>query len=50
MMVGRTDPIELTLSIRLSAGNWLNVRTMFYRPALRVSSQALLSVMLRRWR
>ncbi|MFN4129498.1 MAG: two-component sensor histidine kinase, partial [Paracoccaceae bacterium] len=28
MMVGRTDPIELTLSIRLAGGDWLNVRTM----------------------
>lgn len=42
MMAGRTDPIELTLSIRLAAGDWLNVRTMFHRPALQLSPQALL--------
>lgn len=46
MMAGRTDPIELTLSIRLAAGDWLNVRTMFYRPALQLTPQALLPVML----
>lgn len=46
MMAGRTDPIELTLSIRLAAGDWLNVRTMFYRPALQLTPQALLPVVL----
>ncbi len=46
MMDGRTDPIELTLSIRLVAGDWLNVRTMFHRPALQLTPQALLPVLL----
>ena len=46
MMAGRTDPIELTLSIRLVAGDWLNVRTMFHRPALQLTPQALLPVLL----
>ena len=32
MMAGRTDPIEMTLSIQLAGGEWLNVRTMFHRP------------------
>lgn len=45
-MAGRTDPIELTLSIRLAAGDWLNVRTMFHRPGLQLSPQALLPLAL----
>ena len=32
MMAGRTEPVELTVSIRLAGGDWLNVRTMFHRP------------------
>jgi len=46
MMAGRTDPVEMTLSIRLSGGKWLNVRTMFYRPGLQLSLQALLPLLL----
>ena len=46
MMAGRTDPVELTLSIRLADGDWLNVRTMFHRPALQLTPQALLPVLL----
>lgn len=46
MMAGRTDPIELTLSIRLAGGDWLNVRTMFHRPSLQLTPQALLPVLL----
>ena len=46
MMAGQTDPIELTLSIRLASGDWLNVRTMFHRPALQLSPQALLPLVL----
>ncbi|WP_050526539.1 ATP-binding protein [Pseudorhodobacter aquimaris] len=46
MMAGRTDPIEMTLSIRLAGGEWLNVRTMFHRPALQLSPQALLPLLL----
>lgn len=46
MMAGRTDPVELTLSIRLARGDWLNVRTMFYRPGLQLSPQALLPLLL----
>ncbi len=46
MMARRTDPIELTLSIRLADGEWLNVRTMFHRPGLQLSSQAVLPLLL----
>ena len=46
MMAGRTDPIEMTLSIRLSGGEWLNVRTMFHRPGPQLSPQALLPLLL----
>ncbi len=46
MMAGRTDPIELTLSIRLADGKWLNVRTMFHRPGPQLSPQALLPLLL----
>ncbi|EAQ24893.1 ATP-binding protein [Roseovarius sp. 217] len=46
MMAGRTDPIELTLSIRLAGGDWLNVRTMFHRPSLQLTPQALVPVLL----
>jgi len=46
MMAGRTDPVEMTLSIRLSSGEWLNVRTMFHRPGLQLSPQALLPLLL----
>lgn len=46
MMAGRTDPIEMTLSIRLAGGEWLNVRTMFHRPDLQLSPQALLPLLL----
>ena len=46
MMAGRTEPVELTLSIRLAGGDWLNVRTMFHRPGLQLSPQALLPLLL----
>jgi signal transduction histidine kinase len=46
MMAGRTDPIEMTLSIRLSGGEWLNVRTMFHRPGPQLAPQALLPLLL----
>jgi len=36
----------LTLSIRLTGGDWLNVRTMFHRPALQLTPQALVPVLL----
>lgn len=45
-MAGRTEPVELTLSIRLAAGDWLNVRTMFHRPGPQLSPQALLPLLL----
>lgn len=45
-MAGRTEPVELTLSIRLAGGNWLNVRTMFHRPGPQLSPQALLPLLL----
>ncbi|TDE33356.1 HAMP domain-containing protein [Antarcticimicrobium sediminis] len=46
MMTGQTDPIEMTLSIRLAGGDWLNVRTMFHRPGPQLSPQALLPLLL----
>lgn len=46
MMAGRTDLVEMTLSIRLSNGEWLNVRTMFHRPGPQLSPQALLPLLL----
>lgn len=46
MMAGRTEPVELTLSIRLASGDWLNVRTMFHRPGPQLSPQALLPLLL----
>ncbi len=38
MMAARTDPIEMTLSIRLAGGDWLNVRTNFYRPGFQFAA------------
>lgn len=32
MLAERTGPLELAMSIRLSSGDWLNVRSMFHRP------------------
>ncbi len=46
MMAAHAEPIELTLSIRLAGGDWLNVRTMFIRPGLQLSPQALLPLLL----
>ncbi|MBZ0128357.1 MAG: HAMP domain-containing protein [Rhodobacteraceae bacterium] len=46
MMAGQTDPVEMTLSIRLAGGDWLNVTTMFHRPGLQLSPQALLPLLL----
>lgn len=46
MMAGRTEPVEMTLSIRLAGGDWLNVRTMFHRPGPQLSPQALLPLVL----
>ena len=46
MMAGRAEPVELTLSIRLAGGDWLNVRTMFHRPGPQLSPQALLPLLL----
>ena len=46
MIEAHAEPIELTLSIRLAAGDWLNVRTMFIRPGLQLSPQALLPLLL----
>jgi hypothetical protein len=45
-MAAHAEPIELTLSIRLAGGDWLNVRTMFIGPGLQLSPQALLPLLL----
>ncbi len=42
MLAQGTDPVELTLSIGLADGNWLNGRTMFHRPGLQWSRGDLL--------
>jgi len=41
MMAARNDPLELVLSVRLAGGAWLNVRTLFHRPGVQWSRQAL---------
>lgn len=46
MMAGRAEPIELTLSIHLASGEWLNVRTMFHRPGVQLSPHAALPLLL----
>jgi signal transduction histidine kinase len=46
MMAAHAEPIEMTLSIRLAKGDWLNVRTMFIRPGLQLSPRALLPLLL----
>lgn len=46
MMAAHAEPIELTLSIRLAGGDWLNVRTMFIRPGLQLSPRAVLPLLL----
>lgn len=46
VMAGRTDPIQRSLSIRLAVGDGLNTRMMLDRPALPLTPQALLPVVL----
>ena len=46
MMAAHAEPIELTLSIRLAGGDWLNVRTMFMQPGLQLSPKALVPLAL----
>ena len=46
MMAAHAEPIELTLSIQLAGGDWLNVRTMFIRPGLQLSPRAVLPLLL----
>ena len=46
MMAAHAEPIELTLSIQLAGGDWLNVRTMFIRPGLQFSPRAVLPLLL----
>lgn len=46
MMAERAEPVEMSLSIRLAGGDWLNVRTMFNRPELQMTPQALLPLAL----
>jgi signal transduction histidine kinase len=46
MMAGRTEAVEMTLSIRLARGDWLNVRTMFHRPGPQFSPKVLLPLLL----
>lgn len=46
MMASQPEAVEMTLSIALPGGEWLNVRTMFQRPGPQLSPQALLPVFL----
>ena len=46
MMGGRRDTVELSLSIPLASGDWLNVRTRFRQPGLQVSARALVPLVL----
>lgn len=46
MMASQPEAVEMTLSIALPGGEWLNVRTMFQRPGPQFSPQALLPVFL----
>ncbi len=46
MMGGRRDAVELTLSIPLADGDWLNVRTQFRQPGLQVSARSLVPLVL----
>lgn len=46
MMAGHTEPVELTLSIQLAGGGWLNVRTMFHRPGPQLSPEAVVPLLL----
>lgn len=46
MMAAQAEPVELALSIRLGSGEWLNVRTLFLRPGLQWSPEALLPLFL----
>ena len=43
MMQGRLTPVELTLSVALSGGQWLNVATRFERPPLQWPFASILS-------
>lgn len=46
MMLARTEKVEMTLSIRLANGDWLNVRSMFQRPGPQLTPEALLPLLL----
>lgn len=42
MMGGMTEPVQMNMSIRLTSGQWLNVRSTFLRPGLQWTPRALL--------
>lgn len=46
MVAQRTEPLELSISIELSDGNWLNVQSMFHRPALQWTAASVLPLLL----
>ncbi|MDP4031654.1 MAG: ATP-binding protein [Pseudorhodobacter sp.] len=46
MMLARTEKVEMTLSIPLANGDWLNVRSMFQRPGPQLTPEALLPLLL----
>lgn len=46
MLEQRTEPVELVLSIALSSGAWLNVRTMFHRPPLQYAWASMVAFLL----
>ena len=46
MMGGRRDTVEMSVSIPLATGDWLNLRTQFRQPGLQVSARALVPLLL----
>ncbi len=46
MLAQSTEPFRLILSIELAGGRWLNVQSMFHRPAAQWSQTSLFSLLL----
>lgn len=46
MMGAMTEPVQMNLSIRLTSGQWLNVRSTFLRPGLQWTPRAMLPLVL----
>ncbi len=46
MLAQSTEPFRLNMSIELAGGRWLNVQSMFHRPAAQWSQTSLFSIIL----